>query len=728
MFTPRRAAPAGSAIGAVTGLAILLAPQLAFAATYMRIYRDESKIIRVDGLKRVSITNPRIAAPVIISPAEVMVNGLQIGRTSLYIWDQAGRTEIQVVVRPFTEELEKKIVDDINDPNIKVQLIAEGGSEKVFLRGLVDSNAAQRSAVEVATAYLGGGNVINLIEVRGVSESPRAQLERLINNPEIKIQVVTQQLQPGQTGIPPIAGIILEGFVEDQRDHDRALAIARSFVAGNANLLTNLLQVVNPLQVQVEAHLLELSRTGNSNIGVTWGASSSNITAPTGGAPATTTFTQFTEGQMRFVEDFLFRVGRGPLGNLVGPEADQVNDLKRLDPTFAILSYALTSGNGRVIENPKVVTRSGQRASIFVGGEIGSIVSAGFGTQSAEFRSFGLDMAITPTVDHKGNINTESNISLSTPDASLGASLNGAVVSGFRRRASQNTVSVRDGEHIVVSGLINAEEQKLISKVPLLHKIPVLGRLFQSERYQKAETELVIVLTPHLLADESTRRRFAEAQGLIPKSVPVSGVGAQASAAGAKPGNQDMVKQVFASMQGASPAATLAAVPADEVGALAVPAGSRQADPLTGDGRLAGSGRRTLESGQDPSRSIREILRRRSQSGRGEQTRHALAQLDGGPDGKSIAPAPGMPLARVTLDADLEPPALPAMVPVQGTISSRIHGIFAEAEGSQGGARTRPAAPAPTVADGTGSDGANLDGRVDELFQQIRAKLEGETL
>lgn len=728
MFTPRRAAPGRSAIGAVTLVAMLLAPQLASAATYMRIYRDESKIIRVDGLKRVSITNPRIAAPVIISPAEVMVNGLSIGRTSLYIWDQAGRTEIQVVVRPFTEELEKKIIDDINDPNIKVQLIAEGETEKVFLRGTVDTNSAHRSAVEVATAYLGGGNVIDLIEVRGVSESPRAQLERLISNPEIKVQVVTQQLQPGQTGNPPIAAIILEGFVEDQRDHDRALAIARSFVGGNTNLITNLLQVVNPLQVQVEAHLLELTRNGNSNLGVTWGSTPTAITDP-GGGFATATFTQFTQGQTRFIEDFLFGVGRGPLGSTVGPEANQINDIKRLDPTFAILNYALSSGNGRVIENPKVVTRSGQRAHIFVGGEIGSIISAGFGTQAAEFRQFGLDMTITPTVDHKGNINTESAITLSTPDASLGANLNGAVVSGFRRRSSENTVSVRDGEHIVVSGLINAEEQRLISKVPLLHKIPVLGRLFQSERYQKAETELVIVLTPHLMADESTRRRIDAAQAMLPKSATDPAPGAQAAAPG-RVGNQDMVKQVFASMQGAAPATALAARPGDEVAAVPVPASSRQADPLTGDGRLPGAGRRTLETGGDPSKSIREILRRRSQSGRGEQTRQTLARLD---PGARAQPEPVLQgaahQAAGEVDPELEPPALPAMVPVQGTISSRIHGIFAEAEDGPGRGRARPevqAAPAPETP--AQDSGGSLDGRVDELFHQIRAKLEGESL
>lgn len=707
----------------VYGALIGAAAAPASATTFLRLYRDESKIIRVDGLKRVSVTNPSVATPVIISPSEIMVNGLQVGRTSMYIWDINGRTEIMVVVRPFTEELQKKLEEDIDNPKVNIQVFSEGSADKVFLRGTVDNLSEFRFAETIAVAYVGSSNVVNLLEVKGINEDPLSQLTRLISNPDIKIQIITEtQTVSDPDRPPPIANIILEGYVDDQRDMDRAVAIAQSFVGGDAGRITNLLEVVNPLQVMVEAHLLEMNRTENSQTGITWGTREVTLNG------ATVTYGTVLPNQMNFIENFLFPVSRGPLGStLDNPLTDQLSDIKRLDPFFANLQWQLATGEGKVINNPNVVTRSGETARIFVGGESGAVVQGNFGNQQAVFREFGLQMEVTPNVDHKGNINTQVSIELSNPDNTLGATLAGATVPGFRRRTTENNVTVKDGEHIVVSGLISKEEQKQIAKVPLLWKIPVLGRLFQNKRFQNTETELVIIITPHLLASKKLRERFyndtLEGDAAFQQALGGAEEAGQIQASlggGSGDGNQSMVRQMFAGMQQRSGETRLAS----NITLVERPGNGAEAsvDPITGGGLDDGA----AVGEPDPGDRIRKMLAARRRSGRGESTRRRLEQLEGSAPApiELAAAAPArMPAPRYSAPAPADPmapPELPGLVPVRGNITSRIHGILDDA-GTGGPAYNAPSAgyaPAP-------AGDAGLDRRVDELFDQIKNKLEG---
>jgi Flp pilus assembly secretin CpaC len=705
-------------------MALAFTAPRAEATTFLRLYRDESKIIRVDGLKRVSVTNPSIATPVIISPAEIMLNGLTVGRTSLYIWDENGRTEIQAVVRPFTDELQRKLEEDIDDPDVKIQVIAEGQNERVFLRGLVSSQGAYRNAIAVAGAYVGTGNVVDLLEVKGVSEDPLSQLTRLIDNRAVKVQIVTEPQAPGDSGsTPQISNIILEGYVDDQRDEERATAIAKSFVSGDESRITNLIEVVNPLQVLVEGHLLEMSRTENSQIGVTWGTAQATLS----GTQATVG--NFLPDQVSFLENFLFPTSRGPGGSGLSASPDSLSDLKRVDPIFASLQMQLSTGKGRVLHNPKVVTRSGETASIAVGGQVGIVTQGNFGNQQATFQDFGLKMEVTPNVDHRGNINTKVDIELSNPDATLGATLSGATIPGFRNRTTSNNVTVKDGEHIIISGLINKEEQELISKVPVLWKIPVLGRLFQNKRFQNLETELVVIITPHLLASKRLRERFYGGGSEASRKI-AAGLDAQkspqeiAQAFRSAEANQNMVREMFAGIQknkNKNKKMVVAQRLSGNISVMSSRSGGGKVDPLTGEATQRPQGKAETSSDR-----IRRMLSARRRSGRGEQTRQALSRALPGVSRRlpsaGTSPREDLELASrppsLLSEDPMAPPELPGLIPVKGTISGRIHGLFEEVE-SDPGFRKEPA----SVASGTGDEA--LDERVDDLFNQIKAKLGG---
>gem|GEM_PF-441994 len=462
----------------------------------IRLFVDESKIQEVVGLKRVSITNPRIADVVVIGPKELRLDGLSIGRTTLYLWDQAGRKRFEVVVMNRRDDVATVIKEAINLPEISIQVM----NNQVLLKGWVENEAQHKVATEVARIYQ--DKVVDLIQVKGQkSVIVDEEIRRILNLPEVKITVIyspqaAAQTPSGQPAQPPIAAILLEGFVDDQRDSQRAEIVAQAY----SQNVRNLIEVVRPLQVLVQAHLLELSVRDLTKFGFDWGTS--KVAGTSGGI--------FTAGDpmaktVRFIEN----VYESPHGeasyfgaktNVKNNYPWQFENINRLDPLFLTVNWLLQNNKGKLLANPRIVCRSGENAEINVGGQLVYPLTSATGTPSTGFQPFGVILNITPNVDHKGNINTKLNVTVSNPDSSLGATVGGSVVPGLRTRTTRSEVSVKDGEHIVVSGLMTEDTQKAFDKVPYLNRLPILGNLFTSKDYQVNKTELVIVVTPNLMA------------------------------------------------------------------------------------------------------------------------------------------------------------------------------------------------------------------------------------
>jgi len=167
---------------------------------------------------------------------------------------------------------------------------------------------------------------------------------------------------------------------------------------------------------------------------------------------------------------------------------------------FAVLLEALESkGMVRTLAEPNLTALSGQEASFLAGGEYPIPVAGGDGTIGIEYKPFGVQLGFTPVVVDGNIINLTINAAVSAIDSSITIQSEGFSVNAFKVRETATTVEMRDGESFAIAGLLQDDFRDLNGQVPWLGDIPVLGTLFRSADYQRAQSELVIIVTPHLV-------------------------------------------------------------------------------------------------------------------------------------------------------------------------------------------------------------------------------------
>ena len=156
---------------------------------------------------------------------------------------------------------------------------------------------------------------------------------------------------------------------------------------------------------------------------------------------------------------------------------------------------AKVNGLAKILAEPTLVAMSGETAQFNSGGEIGYPVGGGVGvTPTTEFKDFGVSVWFLPVVLDSKRISLELNIEVSelAPTLFLGAP-------SFLTRKARTTVELADGQTLGIAGLINEDLEENVSKFPGLGSIPVIGTLFRTQNFEKRETELLIMVTPHLV-------------------------------------------------------------------------------------------------------------------------------------------------------------------------------------------------------------------------------------
>jgi pilus assembly protein CpaC len=166
-----------------------------------------------------------------------------------------------------------------------------------------------------------------------------------------------------------------------------------------------------------------------------------------------------------------------------------------------ILLEALeTKGVVRTLAEPNLIALSGQEAKFLAGGEYPIPVAQDSGVTTIEYKPFGIELNFIPRVVDDDIINLELMAAVSSLDASNGITIDGFSIDAFRRRETSTTIELRDGDSFAIAGLLQDDFIDTNGQIPWLGDIPVLGALFRSASYNRKQSELVIIVTAHLVS------------------------------------------------------------------------------------------------------------------------------------------------------------------------------------------------------------------------------------
>ncbi|HAZ07798.1 MAG TPA: hypothetical protein DCZ01_04565 [Elusimicrobia bacterium] len=282
------------------------------------------------------------------------------------------------------------------------------------------------------------------------------------------------------------------------------------------NLVSQLDQ--RPRQVLIEAKLVEVNANSGLNYGIQWDYAGSEG-GKMGGKQGTTLIgslisPQAASSPMTRPIDLNVNavVGGGASGRGTGVTlaADRIFGaltVGRITNNYflsATLTAAASEGKAKVLSNPKIATLNNQPANINVTTQIpyvtSNVASTGVQTQTVNYATVGIKLTVTPSINADNRILLVINPSVSQPSVTAaGSTQTGAPA--IDSRDANTTVLVRDGETIVIGGLINDTMQDTIAKIPLLGDIPVLGWLFKKKTKTRVRNELLIFVTTRMLAD-----------------------------------------------------------------------------------------------------------------------------------------------------------------------------------------------------------------------------------
>jgi len=308
------------------------------------------------------------------------------------------------------------------------------------------------------------------------------------------------------------SSIALSGRVSTTTALSQVLALADTYAPKDKNekgKVMNLLEVGGVHQVMLEVRVAEIKRDVGKRLGFNF-----NTMGPAGrtfGVNKLNNLSSMSELVGKPVEwpYEKFPDGGAALIPNEGWPADplQISSFANIlirflggDYSWTVLIDALKDeGLISVLAEPTLIALSGQSANFLAGGEFPVPVPQGLGTVAIIFKKFGVGLTFTPTVLSDNRINLKVAPEVSELDFSIATQQQGFLIPGLTTRQASTVVELGDGQSFAIAGLLQENVRENITKFPVLGDVPILGPLFRSSSFQKNESELVIIVTPHLV-------------------------------------------------------------------------------------------------------------------------------------------------------------------------------------------------------------------------------------
>ena len=307
----------------------------------------------------------------------------------------------------------------------------------------------------------------------------------LVQHDVSRLRSSLRQLAPGeQISADSVDGnLVLSGVVSDAGRADKVRALAAS-IAGEVkgSQVINRMTVATPNQINLQVKVAEVQVNKLNEIGVNWRKVGSNLSFLT----------------------------QNPV--TIGSELQNFLIVGHPNGTGAVATLDALTQEGFVtsLAEPNLTAMSGQTASFLAGGEFpvpitgSAATTGGVPTITVEYKAFGVSLAFTPTVIDATHLNLRvrpevselSNVGeVSVPITSSQV----VTIPALTVRRAETSIELASGESFALAGLLMHTSQQLVSKVPWIGDIPIIGSVFRSDRFQRGETDLVVIVTPYLV-------------------------------------------------------------------------------------------------------------------------------------------------------------------------------------------------------------------------------------
>lgn len=410
-------------------------------------------------VKRVSVGDPKVLDFTVIAPTQLLLNGKSAGATNLTLWDRDERSheisvDVEMDLRPLRQAIQSALPQE---KGVSLSVLANS----IVLRGTVSDVIAADAIQQLAQAHLDA--MLLRMRMTAPSSAPAATgggPTSLAGGGEVPRYTMIVDTREGRA----------------VRDKDREPKVI------------NFLKIRDAQQVMLEVRIAEVSKNLLEKLGVGYQGSG------TAGSYGWSMFTKLLTGTTGVPPMFGLTKGAQSLS----VEASKNDELVKM------------------LAEPTIVSMSGQEGSFLVGGKIFIPVSQGaVGGVTLEERSYGVGLKFVPTVLDNGRISlkvapevselSKDVIFASTTNSSTAGSTNSAVTNAmttmpsFKTSNVSTTVQMREGESLVIGGLLQDNIVETVKAVPLLGEMPILGALFRSSEFLSKRTELIVMVRPTLV-------------------------------------------------------------------------------------------------------------------------------------------------------------------------------------------------------------------------------------
>ena len=379
----------------------------------------------------------------------------------------------------LTVPMNRAVIVEVDVPYAEL-LIANPGIADVSVLSESTLYLLGKAPGRTSVTFLAGdGSLITVTEVQVTPDLAefKERLEQIMPGENIEVRSAND-------------GIVLSGTVSSITRLNRALELAERYAPER---VSNMMMVGGTQQVMLEVRFAEVSRAVTKRLeGGLAATGTGDLAGFVAGGGSGGLAVDIPEGEA--YGDPLAVLTQS--GNSVGGVTFNVN----LGPIQlqAMLQALESRGLVRSLAEPNLTALSGQSAQFLAGGEY-PIPTGSASEVAVEYKPFGVELQFTPVVLEGDQINLSIDAAVSSIDTANGLVANGLTIAAFSRRAVQTTVELRDGESFAIAGLLEDDFTDATSQVPWLGDIPVLGALFRSAEFQRSQTELVIIITAHLV-------------------------------------------------------------------------------------------------------------------------------------------------------------------------------------------------------------------------------------